>query len=95
MTNDFDEREAAKRALESRRKADLEIIKAACTRLSEHFSTVQIFCTKDPVEHGASAGDTDSFRYGRGNWFARLGQVMDFIDEQRAKANDEPGENLI
>jgi len=69
------------------------LVAQKCLELSEHCSTVQIFITKDPVEYDRSdvevnAGDTVSLRYGTGNFFARYGQVIDFIkdiDAQRSR----------
>ena len=59
----------------------LKIVKQYATRLSEHFSTVQIFVTTDPRAVGEDAGDTHSLRWGIGNHFARVGQVRDYIKE--------------
>lgn len=59
----------------------LKIVKQYATRLSEHFSTVQIFVTVDPKAVGEDAGDTHSLRWGLGNHFARSGQVRDYVKE--------------
>jgi hypothetical protein len=75
-------------AIEERRNRELQLIKDACTRLSEHFSTVQIFVTKDPQEVGDHAGETESHRWGVGNYFARYGQVRDYVDEMIAKTQE-------
>lgn len=64
----------------------LKIVRDHVTRLSEHFSTVEIFVTRDPVEVGDNAGDTVAMRAGSGNWYARLGQIEEFVREQDAKA---------
>lgn len=62
----------------------LKILKDTCSRLSEHFDNVQILASINPTETGPSAGETSSFRWGIGNWWARLGQIRDFLDEQLA-----------
>jgi hypothetical protein len=54
--------------------------------LSEHFDNVQIFASCNPSEVGEAAGDTNTYRSGVGNWWARVGQVRDFVDEQRDNA---------
>lgn len=46
--------------------------------LSEHFDSVQIFVTK----HSGGAERSDSYETGRGNFYARLGQVMEFLSIQ-------------
>lgn len=60
----------------------LRMLHDTCTRLSEHFDNVQIFASVNPASIGEAAGDTSSYRSGVGNWWARLGQVRDFVDEQ-------------
>ena len=64
----------------------LQLLKDTCTRLSEHFDNVQIFASCNPSEVGEAAGDTNTYRSGIGNWWARIGQVRDFVDEQRDNA---------
>lgn len=61
---------------------DLARVKAACEDLIEHFDTVMIFTTRH--ESGELDG-TVNVRYGLGNWFARKGQIEDWLlkeDEQ-------------
>lgn len=58
------------------RKQDLDRVEAALQTLSEHFDTVQIFCTRH--ESGEENGTVNVNR-GMGNWFARYGQVMEWI----------------
>lgn len=54
--------------------ADTTIMKKHVMLLRENFDTVQIFCTRH--ENG---GYTVNATEGRGNWFARLGQVADWL----------------
>lgn len=70
--------------------ADLERIKQAARTLFEFVDSVQIFCTKSDGENG-----TINWNYGLGNWFARRGQIGEWlIKEDQAtrlsvKPNDE------
>jgi hypothetical protein len=63
-------------------ETDLEMIERHARALGEHFDSVQIFATN----HNASGGgDTRSFTYGVGNFYARYGQVTEWMlrsDEQ-------------
>lgn len=43
--------------------------------LMEHFDTVQIFCTRSDPDRGI----TTNIDGGNGNWFARRGQVRDWV----------------
>lgn len=61
---------------ESERDRDMEMVKLACERLGEHFDTVHIFTTRH--ETGNEDG-TVNVTYGIGNWFARYGQVQEWI----------------
>lgn len=55
---------------------DLEMVKDACNELGEHFDSVMILTTRyDP----AAADGTVNINYGCGNWFARYGQVREFL----------------
>ncbi len=57
---------------------DMSRIEKALDTLREHFDTVQIFTTK----HGCTNGDgigTISFRKGFGNYYARYGQVQQWL----------------
>ncbi len=77
----------------------LGIIDKCVAQLSEHFETVQIFTTKSPVDYkkdGLEPGDTPAFNRGTGNWFARYGQVDEWLICQKQaaklsvkKANDD------
>jgi hypothetical protein len=55
---------------------DLEMVKKASEKLGEHFDTVLILTTRyDP----ATADGTVNINYGCGNWFARYGQVREYL----------------
>ena len=67
-----------------------KIVKDACARLSEHFDVVQIFVSKNPVElpdGTLEAGDTPCISRGIGNYFARYGQVQDWLVRQVAQTH--------
>jgi hypothetical protein len=51
--------------------------------LSEHFDSVQIFATRH--ESGAKDG-TLHWQQGAGNWYARFGQVQEWLGVQQARA---------
>lgn len=58
----------------------LQIVKDVTKVLRQDFDTVQVFTTK----HVDDDFGTHNFRYGSGNYFARLGQVKNWILEQNA-----------
>lgn len=60
----------------SNQDEDLERVKKATEGLMEHFDSVMIFCTRH--EAGELDG-TINVRYGSGNWFARFGQVREWL----------------
>jgi hypothetical protein len=64
---------------------DLELVKQAAISLGEHFDSVQIFCTRH--ESGEQDG-TVTVKYGTGNWFARYGQIKDWVlvEEESSKS---------
>ena len=76
----------------ARNDADYKRIENAAIMLSEFFDTVQIFCTRHDPEEG-----TTSHHHGRGNYYARRGQVETWLvkeneasrDEVRKAANDD------
>lgn len=67
-------------------EADLERIKRSVATLGEFFDTVQVFCTKSI---GEDAGNTTSFHTGSGNWFARYGQVREWLIKKDEQAREE------
>ena len=55
---------------------DLEMVKKATQSLGEHFDSVLILTTRhDPTTEGG----TTNINYGCGNWFARYGQVREYL----------------
>ena len=64
------------------------LLEAAAAKLGEHFDTVQIFVTR-VVDDGKLCGNTEDLSTGLGNWYARTGQVRDWLtinDEMCRKA---------
>lgn len=55
---------------------DMKRIRDACEVLSEHYDTVQIFVTRHDA---GGVGGTVSATWGSGNWFARHGQVREWL----------------
>jgi hypothetical protein len=58
------------------------IVNAAVAQLAEHFDTVQIFVTHQEGQ------DTNAYWHGTGNWYARMGQVSEFLVMQDARAGE-------
>jgi hypothetical protein len=54
---------------------DVARVSKAVEALSEHFDTVQVFVTR----HINNEDGTAAINLGAGNWYARYGQVQDFI----------------
>lgn len=69
----------------NRKEVDQETIRRMVYSLmGAGFDTVQIFCTKfKPGE-----GDTMSYSDGYGNWYARYGQVGEWVNKAEAVAVD-------
>ena len=71
---------------------DMSTVQKHLQALSEHFDTVQIFCTRH--EAGEHDGTID-VQVGAGNWFARYGHVKHWLvtqeerDRQRVRREDE------
>lgn len=68
--------------------ADMGRIQECLNHLSEHFDTVQIFCTRHEAE---IENGTIACTRGIGNWFARKGQVQEWvrnIDPQSVEINE-------
>lgn len=57
--------------------ADVKRIQDALDALSEHYDTVQIFATR---HEAGSLDGTLNFQRGVGNWYARRGQVADWLE---------------
>lgn len=62
------------------RERDLVIIRDAMRKLSVHFDTVHIFCSK------CGGGCTEGSNLGSGNWFARFGQVSEWVEKERHRS---------
>ena len=56
-------------------KHDEELVEGVVSQLMQHFDTVQVFVTR--VE---PSGETIGFGPGRGNWYARYGQVHEWLE---------------
>lgn len=65
--------------------ADLSKLKNATARLMEHFDTVHIFVTR----HVSDDEGTTAASWGGGNWYARRGQIGDWILKQEASAQSD------
>lgn len=63
-------------AMSDQENKDIERVKKAVETLSEFFDTCQIFCTRH--ESGEMDG-TVNVKQGVGNWFARYGQVKEWV----------------
>lgn len=65
---------------------DLERVQAAINLLSEHFDTVQVFCTRH--EPGELDG-TVNVNLGAGNYYTRSGQIREWLVKQNKRAEME------
>lgn len=54
---------------------DEKLVTEVIQQLRRHFDTVEIFVTRDEPE-----GKTLAFADGAGNWYARFGQVQEWLD---------------
>lgn len=72
--------------------ADVDRIKRVVAELGEHFDTVQVFATR--CEDGTLDG-TINVQFGAGNWFARYGQVRNWIvkEDEAIRAEVRKDEN--
>jgi hypothetical protein len=61
---------------------DLAKLRNAAAQLMEHFDTVQIFVTR----HVDYETGTIAAQFGDGNWYARRGQIGNWIVKQDADA---------
>ena len=55
---------------------DRERLKKSLRELCEHFDSVQILCTRYT---GGDDGGTVNLSMGAGNWFARYGQMKEWL----------------
>lgn len=65
---------------EIQKDKDLSLLERHTKQLMEHFDTVQIFATRHRL--GENEGSTITAHFGNGNWFARYGQVLLWVDNQ-------------
>lgn len=56
---------------------DTELVQRAAEQLGEHFDTVQIFVSRHMP---AEADGTFTTQWGVGNWFARAGQIAEWVN---------------
>jgi hypothetical protein len=58
---------------------DYSRVKEAAQLLAEHFDSVQIFVSRhEQTTHGG----TININYGTGNWFARYGQINNWLTRE-------------
>jgi hypothetical protein len=65
-----------------RESSDMKMLRDSTARLMEHFHTVHIFATR----HISTDEGTTAAQYGEGNWYARRGQIGDWITKQDSDA---------
>lgn len=69
--------------MSEQKDADLKLLDEHVDKLMEHFDSVQIFATR---QHSAVTGDSDkntmSCESGGGNFYARMGQVREWLIRQ-------------
>jgi hypothetical protein len=66
-------------------EGDMRKLRNATAQLMESFDTVQIFATR----HVSTDDGTVAVQYGEGNWYARRGQVGEWIVKQDARSAEE------
>ncbi len=72
---------------------DRERLKKSLHELSEHFDSVQILCTR---YKGGDDGGTVNISMGEGNWFARYGQMKEWLirEEETSKESRRHDDDL-
>ncbi len=73
---------------EVQRDRDLAIVKRHARSLMECFENVQIFATRHNPD-GDSGGGTIAVNWGLGNWYARFGQVREWMIQEQARAAEQ------
>ena len=61
-------------------KAELEVVEAALNAISEHWENVIILCNRAMDAH-----ETKCMVRSRGNYYARLGQVREWLSKEEEK----------
>lgn len=69
---------------------DLAAVKKALQDLGEHFDSVMIFCTRHEGDDRGSA----RVAKGTGNWYARYGQVREWLVKEEEEARIEAKKEL-
>lgn len=62
---------------------DVKLVRKHTEELGEYFDSVQIFCTRH--ESGEKHG-TVRLSLGNGNWFARYGQVIEWVKREEEQS---------
>jgi hypothetical protein len=69
--------------------ADLRLLKDHTSKLMEKFDTVMIFTTR----HEPGTGGTVHAQWGSGNWYARYGQVREWLLREEKISEDRDSKN--
>jgi len=64
-------------------------VKSAVSKLSEYFDSVQILATGLDEQ-----GNTQSFRWGSGNMFSRIGLADDFVEYERGRIHAQANKDV-
>ena len=64
---------------------DQRRVQAALDALGEHFDSVMIFVTL----HTSTEDGTEAYAKGIGNWYARYGQVVEWVNREEAVSRNE------
>ena len=74
---------------------DVERINQCLQHLGEHFDSVHIFATRDET---GEKGGTITIQKGVGNWYARYGQIVEWItcesEQSRIKIRNNQQESI-
>ncbi len=62
------------------RNHDFDLVNNALTELMKFFDTCQIFCTREEPTLEEAGKQTEAFSAGLGNWYARYGQIREWVD---------------
>lgn len=75
--------------LKAEREEAVRMLDEHCNQLMEHFDSVQIFVTR---HEEAKAGGTIYVNRGAGNWFARCGQIREWVvfEDQKIRETAKP-----
>lgn len=61
----------------------MERLRAVAAQLMEHCDSVQIFATKQHAD-----GTTAGVAHGDGNWYARVGQASEWLEQDRERIRE-------